>query len=246
MNQYAKNFYRPELDEMKNRFSMLTKNHHALQAWKDFVVLGACNISPLKQSEYSPEFINLTGRYTTDELMIMMEMLEITTAALSTYPEYDFLGEFYTYIDSTNRSYRNKRSPSLYTKTSVSVNYLREELVNSAWLKITDEACGTGSVIIQILNDCRSEHLNYQSTLFFVAKDHNRSAALACYLQLSLLGCAGCVIAPDGLGLHSPVDNLGTDAHEGYEIWIMPMTYTGDWQWRFMVDQSCKTLKLKK
>lgn len=222
------------LNKMINCFCTLTRNHQALQVWRDFLVIGACSTSPLKQSEYRPEFINITGRYSSNELMLMMEMLEITATALDSNPENDFLKESYTFLGLEIP--QSKRKSSSRIRTSVNTTRLKEKLATRPWLTVKDDACGSGSAIIQLLNKCRQENINYQSTVLFVAKDHNREFALACYLQLSLLGCAGYVIAPNALGFSHSVGGALYDAHQGYEIWVLPMTYTGDWQWRLITE----------
>lgn len=66
----------------------------------------------------------------------------------------------------------------------------------------------------------------------YVAQDIDRTAALMCYLQLSLLGCAGYVVVGDSL-LHPTVGPGGTplliSPTPEQEVWLMPALYSEVW-----------------
>ena len=69
----------------------------------------------------------------------------------------------------------------------------------------------------------------------YVAQDIDRTAALMCYLQLSLLGCAGYVIVGDTLTQPS-VSPTGSPLlitpQPGQEVWLMPALYDEVWAYR--------------
>ena len=66
----------------------------------------------------------------------------------------------------------------------------------------------------------------------YVAQDIDRTAALMCYLQLSLLGCAGYVVVGDSL-LHPTVGPGETplllSPTPEQEVWLMPALYGEVW-----------------
>ena len=57
------------------------------------------------------------------------------------------------------------------------------------WISVSDPACGAGALLIAFANECRRQHINYQTSVLFVAQDIDFLAGCMCYIQLSLLGC---------------------------------------------------------
>lgn len=74
--------------------------------------------------------------------------------------------------------------------------------------------------------------------VLYVAQDIDRTAALMCYLQLSLLGCVGYVIVGNAL-THPAVGKTKSPLLiaqvEDREIWVMPAFYDKTWMWRVQV-----------
>ena len=74
----------------------------------------------------------------------------------------------------------------------------------------------------------------------YVAQDIDRTAALMCYLQLSLLGCAGYVVVGDTL-MQPCVGPTGSPLliapAEGQEVWLMPAFYDKVWMYRVQFEK---------
>ena len=74
----------------------------------------------------------------------------------------------------------------------------------------------------------------------YVAQDIDRTASLMCYLQLSLLGCAGYVIVGDTL-TQSSVSPTGSPLlitpQPGQEVWLMPALYDEVWAYRVQFEK---------
>ena len=39
------------------------------------------------------------------------------------------------------------------------------------WISVSDPACGAGALLIAFANECRRQHINYQTSVLFVAQD---------------------------------------------------------------------------
>lgn len=108
-----------------------------------------------------------------------------------------------------------------------------ETLRERGWIGLNDPACGAGSLLIAARNVCLDEGIGYRRVLF-TAQDVDRVVALMCYIQLSLLGCAGYVVVGDSL-LH-PVASMGSALLPAFspqhEVWFTPMFYDEVWQGR--------------
>ena len=68
--------------------------------------------------------------------------------------------------------------------------------------------------------------------MIFVGQDVDRVVAQMCYIQLSLLGCAGYICV--GNTLTNPMIGhvLFPQEKDGQELWYMPMFQSEVWHWR--------------
>jgi type I restriction-modification system DNA methylase subunit len=89
---------------------------------------------------------------------------------------------------------------------------------------VNDPACGAGALLIAFAGVCRAAGINYQTSIEFVAQDIDFTAAMMCYIQLSLLGCPGYVIVGNSLA-RPPKEELS----EEYDIWYTPLYFSELW-----------------
>ena len=85
-------------------------------------------------------------------------------------------------------------------------------------------------------NALKGKGVNYQQNAIFVAQDVDRTAALMCYIQLSLLGCPGYVIVGNTLTNPAVGSVLNPICQDGQEIWYTPMYATEIWNMRRVFD----------
>ena len=86
--------------------------------------------------------------------------------------------------------------------------------------------------MIAAVNTMKKCKHNFQNHVVFVGQDIDRVTGMMCYIQLSLLGCAGYVCIANTLTnpLTGPV--LFPNEKEGQELWYMPMFQNQIWTWR--------------
>ena len=115
---------------------------------------------------------------------------------------------------------------------------LKSELETKGWISVSDPACGAGALLIAFANECLSQHINYQTTVLFVAQDIDFLAGCMCYIQLSLLGCPGYVVIDDSL-VHPAViyDEHGLIPKDSSNVWYTPMYFRDVWHWRRLFAQ---------
>lgn len=89
---------------------------------------------------------------------------------------------------------------------------------------MNDAACGAGAMLIAFANVAKKHGINYQKQVLFIAQDIDRTAAMMCYIQLSLLGCPAIVAVGDSLAKPFP--------HPDNEVWCTLFYQLN--QWRFM------------
>ena len=76
----------------------------------------------------------------------------------------------------------------------------------------------------------KKQEINYQNCAFIVAQDLSQLTALMCYIQLSLLGCAGIIVVGDTL--RNPGAKTQTEIELADNIWLTPMYCCHLWQGR--------------
>ena len=103
-----------------------------------------------------------------------------------------------------------------------------KQLKEKGYVRVNDPACGAGVMLIAFANAAKRHGINYQKQVLFVAQDIDRTAAMMCYIQLSLLGCPATVVIGDSLA--KPF------LHPDNEAWYTPFFYLN--QWRFMPGQA--------
>lgn len=97
-----------------------------------------------------------------------------------------------------------------------------EMLKERRYISVNDPACGAGAMLIAFANVARKHGINYQKHVLFVAQDIDRTAAMMCYIQISLLGCPAIVVIGDSLAKPFP--------HPDNEVWCTLFYYLNHWR----------------
>lgn len=109
-----------------------------------------------------------------------------------------------------------------------------EQIEQRGYISVCDPACGAGATLIATVSEMKLSKYNFQNHVLFVGQDVDRVAGMMCYIQLSLLGCAGYICIGDTLT--NPVTGhvLFPQEREGQEFWYMPMFRMDVWSLRRM------------
>lgn len=99
-----------------------------------------------------------------------------------------------------------------------------EELKKKGYITVSDPACGAGAMLIAFANVARAHGINYQKEVLFFGQDIDLTAALMCYVQLSILGCPAVVIVGDSL--------VKPDFHPDNDVWYTPFYYLNHWRFQ--------------
>jgi len=98
------------------------------------------------------------------------------------------------------------------------------ELKTNHYISVNDPACGAGAMLIAFANVARRHGINYQKDVLFIAQDIDQTAALMCYIQLSLLGCPAIIIVGDSL--------VKPDMHPDNDFWFTPFYQLHRWKFQ--------------
>lgn len=205
--------------------------HNRWTIWCDFVTLAACSLSlaDLRQREKRERLYTDTAKkYTPDELQRLSEMFAEVVLAMEEEPEQDLLGELYMRLELGNQHGGQFFTPYNVCKmmAQMTASDLEAKISRKGFISVNDCCCGAGALLIAFANECRRQEINYQRHVLFVGQDIDFTAAMMCYIQLSLLGCPGYVIV--GNSLTTPP----TESLANLNVWYTPLYFLDIWHWR--------------
>lgn len=228
--------------EFQKVFSQLCNTKSSWQAWSDFVEITAIAISnrfeireKVKQ-ERERRYMDIIGQYSKKEQQIFPELVAILVQALERECEQDFLGEMFMALELGSHWKGQFFTPYSLCKamSAINVQDANDKIGAKGYVSLNDPACGAGATLIAARNALELAGIG-GTQAFFVGQDIDRTAAMMCYIQLSLLGCAGYVVIADTL-IH-PVTGpmLWPNLTEHQDAWFMPLNFTDPiWVLRWM------------
>ena len=219
--------------EFLDEFHKLCYSRSSWQVWADLMAAMACSLSnvadrsPEHYESREKEYAQCIERLGSVE--VPAKMLAIIVEALERNPEQDFLGAMYMQLNLGNHWKGQFFTPYCVCKmmSEITCEDVDKHIEKQGYLSICDPTCGAGATLIAAANTLKKCKHNFQNHVVFVGQDIDRVTGMMCYIQLSLLGCAGYVCIANTLTnpLTGPV--LFPNEKEGQELWYMPM-----WTWR--------------
>lgn len=225
--------YKKEFCTLMDRFAF---RYSRWQIWNDFLNLSAVSLANVmpgpEKDKREKQYLSIMNSYRKEDQEVFPKMLELTVLALEDNPEQDFLGSLYHYLGLEQEQKGQFFTPYHICEFMSELQFADRDtdsvLKERGYISVNDPACGAGAMLIAFANVAKKHGINYQKHVLFVAQDIDRTAAMMCYIQLSLLGCPAIVIIGDSLA--KPF------LHPDNEAWYTPFFYLN--QWRFMPGQA--------
>ena len=225
--------------QFTDTFKKLACTRHNAQVWADFVTLAACAISNSVDMRHYKEredrYLSIISRYSKAECDMFSQLLAFTAQAMEQKPEQDFLGErFMLDLELGNKGTGQHFTPYSLGKciAQIQSTSLAAEVEAKGYIAVNDCCCGAGCLLLAFANEALAQGINYQDKVLFVAQDIDYIVAMSCYIQLSLLGCAGYVIVGNTLSCEAP---------RSEDIWYTPMYFMPVWGSRRLAKQLAKS-----
>lgn len=220
-------------------FNKICLRHQRWRVWQDFVTIAAADISCAVDKSTAKKRAKMREEaakaYSDAELSLMADMLSEIVMSMEANPDQDCLGELFMRLELGNEYKGQFFTPYDVCACMAKMNTpnLQDMLSEKAWISASDPACGAGALLIALANECRAQGVNYQTSVLFCAQDIDFIAGCMCYIQLSLLGCAGYVTIENTLT--KPQTCIGGKVLlpvPGENIWYTPMYFRDIWHWR--------------
>ena len=182
---------------------------------------------------------NIAKKYSKDEIKRMAEMLMQMVYAIDENPDQDFLGELYMTCELGNDHAGQFFTPYNVCQAMSEISFDPARFEDKGFVPVNDCACGAGALLVSFANACKRHDINYQQKVMFVAQDIDYTVGLMCYIQLSLMGCAGYVVIGDTLiNPCTAYDKKGLlPAGDPERIWFTPLFSDGIWYGRRLAAQ---------
>lgn len=241
--------------EFLDVFSQLCYSRSPWQVWADLISAIACSLSnaadrtPGHFEAREKEYAQCIKRLGSVE--VPAELFHIIVMALENEPEQDFLGKMYMNLQLGNHWKGQFFTPYSICKmmSQITAGRADQQIEEQGYISICDPACGAGATLIAAANEMKSSKYNFQNHILFVGQDVDRVVAQMCYIQLSLLGCAGYICVGNTLTNPMVGHVLFPQEKEGQELWYMPMFQSDVWHWRKIfnsLENMCGTVTTEK
>lgn len=218
--------------EFQKVFSRLCNSQSSWQVWSDFVEMTAiaisntCEIRDKVRQDREKRYFDIIGQYSKSEQDIFPQLVGILVSSLQRNQEQDFLGEMFMALELSNHWKGQFFTPYCICKAMATINI--QDAANKkgakGYMTINDPACGAGATLIAARNALELSRIG-STEVFFVGQDIDRIAAMMCYIQLSLLGCAGYVVIADTISHPVTGPMLWPNLTEYQDAWFMPMNF---------------------
>ena len=202
------------------------------EVWQDFLYLAAAsmaNVFPtVERKEREERYLSIISKYPKELQESFPELLAIVVMAFKENPEQDFLGELYHRLNLQQHQKGQFFTPYHICEFMSEIQMIDQEVEGKSeekeFITVSDPACGAGAMLIAFANVARKHKINFQTEVLFYAQDIDLTAALMCYVQLSVLGCSAFVIVGDSLAKPG--------FHPDNQVWCTPMYYVNYWRFR--------------
>lgn len=232
--------------EFVKKFNELTYANSRWQVWQDMIWLFATTISNAVDKRYFDErertYLRIIGKYKPQEQAIFPELFAMLVMAMEDEASgcCDFLGELFMLLELNFSGAGQFFTPYDVCKAMAKMSFELEEIKTHidrhGYISINDCACGAGATLIAAADVLLENGINYQQTALFTGQDLDATVALMCYIQLSLMGCAGYVII--GNTLSEPMTGHTLYGEPDKErCWYTPMYFTERWSTLRAIDR---------
>lgn len=222
-----------------NLFQTLTYSRSPWEVWQDFITIYACAISNSVDTFHfktrEENYLKCIKKYKPEEQETFPKLVAELILALEKNPEQDFLGEVFMKLNLGNE--HNGQFFTPYNVCKMMAEMMMQDVIQRinerGYISISDPACGAGAMLIAAVHSAKASlvkaKLRWQDYILAAAQDINSTAALMCYIQLTLLGVAGYVKIGDTL--LEPISFQ--DSPDCY--WFTPMYFSDVWTTRRLI-----------
>lgn len=230
-------------------FSELCQWNTPWERWNDMVTMFAVEIANTvdwtHEAKRSELYATISRKYSAEERETFARLLAEMVERLDENPFQDFLGSMYMELELGNDHVGQFFTPFNICRMMARMTVkeqAKEEIEKHGYVVLNDPACGGGATLIAAAGAMHEAGISWQDKAYFVAQDLDYTVAMMCYVQMSLIGCAGYVKIGDTLrdpGLYDVILGNGDE-----KTWYFPATFMNPvWNGRIVCRRMRKALE---
>lgn len=179
--------YRTELEK---EFKHTAPYHHRHKVWDDFITCFAIAIhnSVTKDEDLENKYLQIINQYEEKDRYQFTKMTGLLTEAFEQNGFGDLLGEIYMALEIGSKNLGQFFTPYSLSKLCAQLTLDKKVIESKRYITTSEPACGSGGMIVALADAMHSEGYNPQQLLLANCVDVDQTAAMMCYIQLSLYG----------------------------------------------------------
>lgn len=212
----------PAWGEFVRSFNRIAAHRHRYEVFRDFVTMAAISMhNAIHQAPaLEEEYLRIVKRYERDQVTELCSLLAKLVVLLEPEPQ-DVLGPLYMELELGNTNTGQFFTPHEISELMARLTYGEElKTLHKPFITLSEPACGAGGMVLAFVKVMLSHGHDPAKRLWVQCQDVDRTAALMCYLQLSLWNVPGAVIVGNTLAM------------EVREVFYTPAHYLGFWEYR--------------
>ena len=235
-------------DELQREFvkviDSMTGAYNRWEVWRDMVWCIAIAISNRVDERHRDSreqtYMSIVQKYDVKDIEKFAQLFAILHRNVVEKTEKgsygDFLGELFMNLDLGNNLGGQFFTPYNICQMMARITIdgekdkMEKAIEKQGWFSCMDCACGAGATLIAAAEASVEHGINYPFQVMFAAQEIDSTTALMCYIQLSLLGCAGYVVIGDSLC--DPMTGHVLFGEDSERCWFTPMFFEETWHRR--------------
>lgn len=201
-------------------FNRISRHQHRYEVFRDFVTMAAIAMhnAIVKDPTLEAEYLAIVKRYNKEEAIEFSQLLARLVLLMDDEPR-DVLGPLYMELELGNDHTGQFFTPHEVCTLMAQVSYGAElAMLTKPFVTLSEPACGAGGMVLAFVNVMRKSGHDPAKRLWVHCQDIDRTAALMCYLQLSLWHVPGVVVVGNTLTV------------EAREVYYTPAHHLGFWE----------------
>lgn len=182
--------------EFKRLFLQTAPYHHNYKVFDDFVTCFAIALHNgiNKDQELEDKYLSIISNYEKQDAMKFAELCAILVSAYEEEGFCDLLGELYMELEISSKQLGQFFTPYCVSKLMADLTFDENTIKTQEYVTLSEPTCGSGGMLIAYAEAMKNAGFNPQKQLLVTCVDIDQTAAMMCYIQLSLLGIPGEVI----------------------------------------------------
>ena len=176
--------------ELEYEFKHLAPYHHRYKVWDDFITCFAISLnnSVAPDTYLEEKYLTIINQYERDDRFKFAKLAGLLVMAFEESGYCDLLGELYMKMEISSKNLGQFFTPYSVSKVCALLSMDKKKIERQRYITVHEPASGSGGMVVALADAMHSEGYNPQQQLLAHCVDVDQTAAMMCYVQLTLFG----------------------------------------------------------